>query len=221
MIGLWLDTAQERAVKGQLMRRIVVSEFLSLDGVMEDPGGAEGFAHGGWTFRFSDPEGMQYKLSEVMEHEALLLGRVTYTGFAAAWPGQSDEVGFADKMNAMPKYVISRTLKDARLRTTPRCSVAMSPRRSRRSGAVTAATSWRPEAPAWSASSPRTTWWDEYRLMVFPIVLGSGRLLFGDLGAPAILKLVEVSQLGSGTVILTYHRGDRTAEPSGTPGETL
>src|ERR1700733_2513708 len=95
------------------MRRIVVSEFVSLDGVMEDPGGAEGTRHGGWTFQFNDPDGMKYKLDEVMEHEAMLLGRVTYTGFAEAWPGRTDEVGFADKMNSMPKYVVSRTLERA------------------------------------------------------------------------------------------------------------
>ena len=97
------------------MRRIVVTEFMSLDGVIEDPGGAEGYEHGGWRFKFSDPDGMKYKLDEAMEHEALLLGRVTYEGFATAWPGMNDEVGFADKMNSMPKYVVSSTLEQRRL----------------------------------------------------------------------------------------------------------
>jgi dihydrofolate reductase len=91
------------------MRRIVVTEFLSLDGVMEDPGGAEGFKHGGWSFKFQDPQGMQFKLQETIDHGALLLGRKTYDGFAAAWPGMTDEVGVADKMNTMPKYVVSST----------------------------------------------------------------------------------------------------------------
>ena len=95
------------------MRRIVVTEFISLDGVVEDPGGAEGFRHGGWSFTFNDPDGMKYKLDETMEHEAMLLGRVTYEGFAQAWPGRTDEVGFADKMNSMPKYVDSKTLTQA------------------------------------------------------------------------------------------------------------
>ncbi len=89
------------------MRKIVVTEFLSLDGVMEDPGGAEGFKHGGWTFKFNDPEGMKFKLEETLAHGSLLLGRVTYEGFAAAWPGRTDEAGFADKMNSMHKYVVS------------------------------------------------------------------------------------------------------------------
>ena len=70
------------------MRRIVVTEFISLDGVIEDPGGAEGFRHGGWSFKFNDPDGMKYKLDETMDHEAMLLGRVTYEGFAQAWPGR-------------------------------------------------------------------------------------------------------------------------------------
>jgi len=95
------------------MRRIVVTEFVSLDGVMEDPGGAEGTPFGGWTFKFPDPEGMKYKLDEIQAHEAMLLGRVTYEGFAAAWPGRTDDVGFADRMNEMPKYVVSTRLGEA------------------------------------------------------------------------------------------------------------
>src|SRR3954451_16956355 len=98
--------------KEDSMRRIVVTEFISLDGVVEDPGGAEGYKHGGWTFKFNDPDGMSYKLEETLSHDALLLGRVTYEGFAAAWPGQADDAGFADKMNSMKKYVVSSTLTD-------------------------------------------------------------------------------------------------------------
>src|SRR2546422_208770 len=79
--------------------RIVVTEFVSLDGVMEDPGGSENFEHGGWSFAFDrGDEGDKFKLDEVLEAEAQLLGRVTYEGFAAAWPNYTDEVGFADKM---------------------------------------------------------------------------------------------------------------------------
>src|SRR5436305_14883316 len=98
--------------KESSMRRIVVTEFISLDGVVEDPGGAEGYKHGGWTFNFNDPEGMKYKLEETFQHDALLLGRRTYEGFAAAWPGRTDEAGFADRMNSMQKYVVSSTLTD-------------------------------------------------------------------------------------------------------------
>lgn len=95
------------------MGRIVVTEFVSLDGVMEDPGGAEGFTHGGWTFRFNrGAEGDEFKLDELEGAEAQLLGRMTYETFAQAWPTRKDPMGFAERMNAMPKYVVSTTLQD-------------------------------------------------------------------------------------------------------------
>ena len=92
------------------MRKLIVSEFVTLDGVMEAPGGEEGHPHSGWVFDFVSPEQEQYKLDEVMEAEALLLGRVTYEGFAGAWPERGGP--FADKMNGMAKYVVSTTLED-------------------------------------------------------------------------------------------------------------
>src|SRR5205809_1697011 len=97
---------------GVSMGKIVVTEFVSLDGVMEDPGGAEGFKYGGWTFEISrGDEGDKFKLDETMDSDALLLGRLTYEGFAAAWPSREGE--FADKFNTMPKYVVSSTLDKA------------------------------------------------------------------------------------------------------------
>src|SRR5829696_9910639 len=93
------------------MGRIVVTEFVSLDGVMEDPGGAEDFKHGGWSFEIErGEEGDRFKLDEALKADALLLGRKTYEGFADAWPSREGE--FADKFNSMPKYVVSSTLKD-------------------------------------------------------------------------------------------------------------
>src|SRR5215203_1248580 len=93
------------------MGRIVVTEFISLDGVVEDPGGAEDFKYGGWSFEFSrGDEGDKFKLDEAMNANALLLGRVTYQGFADAWPQRDGE--FADKFNSMPKYVVSSTLRE-------------------------------------------------------------------------------------------------------------
>jgi dihydrofolate reductase len=189
------------------MRRIVVTEFISLDGVIEDPGGAEDFEHGGWSFQFNDPDGMQYKLDETMEHDALLLGRVTYEGFAAAWPGMTDEVGFADKMNSMPKYVVSSTLEraDWNNSTVLRGDLADEVR----------ALKEQPGGDILVAGSASLVQGliaheliDEFRLMMFPIVLGSGKRLFdGVTGAP-VLKLADVRQLGSGTLILTYRRAD-------------
>src|SRR3954452_17043503 len=96
------------------MGSIVVTEFISLDGVIEDPGGAEDYRHGGWTFEIErGAEGDEFKLEELMEAEAQLLGRVTYEGFAAAWPKMEDEAGFAVKMNSTPNYVVSSTLQSA------------------------------------------------------------------------------------------------------------
>lgn len=188
------------------MRRIVVTEFVSLDGVMEDPGGSEGTEHGGWTFKFDDPEGMKYKLDEVMDHDAMLLGRITYEGFASAWPGLKDEVGFADKMNAMPKYVVSRTLAQADWSNSTVLSGEVAEEvtvlKQQDGGDILV---------AGSASLVRELiahdLVDEYRLMVFPIVLGSGKRLFADAPGTPVLKLVDLKRLDSGTVILTYHRG--------------
>ena len=93
------------------MRQITVTEFVTLDGVMEDPGGAEGSRFGGWAFRFDRGDaGNRFKLEELMAADAQLLGRKTYEGFAKAWPSMTDEQGFAEKMNGMPKYVVSSTL---------------------------------------------------------------------------------------------------------------
>ncbi|HEY2317057.1 MAG TPA: dihydrofolate reductase family protein [Solirubrobacteraceae bacterium] len=187
------------------MRRIVVTEFVSADGVMEDPGGAEGFRHGGWTFKFNDEAGMKYKLDETLGHDALLLGRVTYEGFAKAWPGMTDDVGFADKMNGMPKYVVSRTLAEA----TWNNSTILRGDLAQEVGALKAQDGG-DILVAGSASLVRGLTdlglVDEYRLMVFPIVLGGGKRLFDGIGDAATLELDEAQPLGSGTVILTYRR---------------
>src|SRR3954468_19478630 len=93
------------------MARIVATEFISLDGVIEDPGGSEDFKHGGWSFEISSgDEGGQFKVDETMGSDAMLLGRRTYDGFAEAWPEREGE--FADRFNSMPKYVVSSTLRD-------------------------------------------------------------------------------------------------------------
>ena len=93
------------------MRKLIVSEYVTLDGVMEDPGGGEKTQHGGWSFQFWNEEAAKYKFDELFATGALLLGRATYQGFAKAWPSMHDEQGFADRMNSLPKYVVSTTLK--------------------------------------------------------------------------------------------------------------
>jgi dihydrofolate reductase len=185
------------------MRKIVVTEFMSLDGVIEDPGGGESFDRGGWSFKFSDPEGMAYKLDEVRTHDALLLGRVTYEGFAAAWPGVTDEVGFADKMNAMPKFVVSTTLEKLEWNNstllTGNVAEAVAELKQRPGGDILVAGS-----RTLVQMLMRHDLVDEYRLMMFPIVLGAGKRLFGELDAESVLRLDEAKTLDSGTIILTY-----------------
>ncbi len=179
------------------MRRIVVSEFVSLDGVMEDPGGAEGTAQGGWAFKFErGPDGDKYKLDELVAAGAMLLGRVTYEGFAQAWPSITDEVGFADKMNGMPKYVVSSTLEKAEWNnsTILRGDVAAEVRKLKAEpgGDILVAGSARLVHAQQDADLV-----DEYRLMVYPTVLGGGKRLFPD-GAPAsALRLVEARPAGA------------------------
>ncbi len=199
------------------MGRIVVSEFVSLDGVMEDPGGAEGTRHAGWTFRFDrGPEGDRYKLDEVLAAEALLLGRVTYQGFAAAWPTVEDPVGFADKMNAMPKFVVSSTLSDAdatwHSSTIVRGDVVAEVRRLK---ATIAGDLLVAGSAALVQLLVEHDLVDEYRMMVFPIVLGSGKRLFGEVSAPPVLHLDSVQSVGDGIVVLTYHpAGSDSATPA-------
>jgi dihydrofolate reductase len=180
------------------MRRIVVTEFISIDGVIEDPGGSEGTDFGGWSFKFDDPEGMKYKLDETMEHEAMLLGRVTYEGFAAAWPGRTDEVGFAEKMNSMPKYVVSSTLESADWNNSTVITGDVAEEVAKLDGNILV---------AGSAQLVQTLMdhdlVDEYRLMIYPVLLGSGKRLFKDGVDTTALQIVETNQTGQvATVVL-------------------
>jgi dihydrofolate reductase len=188
------------------MGRIVVTEFVSLDGVMEDPGGAEGFEHAGWTFRFDrGDEGQQFTLKELKGSEAQLLGRVTYQAFAEAWPTMEDPVGFADFMNAMPKYVVSTTMRDEDATWNNSAVI--------RGDVVSGVTALKERLRgdilvAGSATLVQTLLEhrlvDELRLMVFPIVLGTGKRLFGKVSEPPVLALDNVKTVGGGIVILTY-----------------
>ena len=203
------------------MGRIVVSEFVSLDGVMEDPGGAEGFAHGGWTFRFDrGAEGDRFKLEELQEAEAQLLGRVTYAAFASAWPARRDPTGFAERMNAMPKYVVSTTLRDDEATwentTVVRGDVAggIAALKQRLQGDLLV---------AGSATLVQTLLehdlLDELRLMIFPIVLGSGRRLFAESSEPRTMALHDVTTVGGGIVIMAYRSSDRASSPPATTNQ--
>jgi len=186
--------------------RIVVTEFVSLDGVMEDPGGSEDFRHGGWALAISrGDEGDRFKLDELHEAEAQLLGRVTYEGFAAAWPSRTDEVGFAEKMNTMPKYVVSSTLGEPEWQNTTvlRDLDAVAKLRDGVDGTILVAGS----RQLVQALLERDLV-DELRLMVFPIVLGSGERLFGESHKPKGLSLRDSRAVGDGVVILVYERAE-------------
>jgi dihydrofolate reductase len=187
--------------------RIVVTEFVSLDGVMEDPGGAENFRHGGWSFEISrGDEGDKFKLDETLSSEALLLGRVTYEGFAAAWP--SREGDFADKFNTMPKYVVSSTLEEPEWNnsTVLKGDVAdeVAKLREEQAGDIVVHGS----AQLVQTLLERDLV-DELRLMVFPLVLGSGKRLFDGLSDKKPLRLVESKVVGDGVTILVYEPADR------------
>ncbi len=188
------------------MGRIVATEFISLDGVIEDPGGAEGFEHGGWTFAFDrGEEGDGFKLEELREAEAQLLGRVTYEGFAAAWPTMEDEAGFAAKMNSMPKYVYSTTLESADWQNSTVLSgdfaAAIAKLKAEVDGTILVAGSARLVQGLLAADLL-----DELRLMVFPVVLGGGKRLFADDGRKVTCALAEGRTIGAGIQLLTYER---------------
>jgi dihydrofolate reductase len=188
------------------MAKLVVTEFVSLDGVMEDPGGSEHSKHGAWTFQFDrGAEGDKFKLDELHASDAQLLGRVTYQGFAKAWPTVKDEQGFADRMNSMRKYVVSTTLSDdeatwdntvvirgdvagevARLKAEPGGDIVVH-------GSCSLVHFLAEHGLV-----------DEYRLMVFPIVLGSGKRLFADTSETTRLALTECGTAGDGVLLLTY-----------------
>ena len=188
------------------MGRIVVTEFVSLDGVMEDPGGVEGFKHGGWSFGINrGEEGDKFKLDETLEAEALLLGRVTYEGFAAAWPSMTDEVGFADKMNTMPKYVVSSTLQDLTWDNSTRIDGDIADEVAKLKEQVAGDILVAGSATLVQALV-KDDLVDELRLMVFPVVLGKGKRLFGETSDKKRLRLKSSTVVGDGVAILVYER---------------
>jgi len=192
------------------MSKLIVSQFITLDGVIEDPGGSEGFERGGWAFQFErGPEGDKFKLDELLASDVLLLGRVTYEGFAAAWPSRTGD--FAEKFNTMRKYVVSTTLDEpgwnnstviganvaeevAKLKDEPGGDILVN-------GSVQLVRTLLDHDLV-----------DELRLMVFPVVLGAGKRLFGDAAGPIAFRPVETKPAGS-VAILTLERADASPRP--------
>jgi dihydrofolate reductase len=193
------------------VRKVIASEFVSLDGVMEDPG---------WTFQFTSEEQQRFKFDELAESDALLLGRVTYEGFAAAWPNMMEqyegprraELGeFAEMMNGYPKHVVSTTLEEP-LEWNNSTLIK---------GNVAEAVSNLKQQPGKDLlifgsgdllnALMQHDLIDEYRLMIFPVVVGSGKRLFSDGSDTTVLRLVDTKTFGSGVVVLTYEPAARVA----------
>ena len=171
----------------------------------KDPGGVEKFKHGGWSFKFPDDQVSKYKLDEVFASDALLLGRVTYEGFAKAWPSMKDDVGFADRMNSMPKYVVSTTLNKVDWNNSRliKGNIAEEVKELKQ----------QPGNDILVYVSGKLVnrllhhdFVDELRLMVHPVVLGSGKRLFDNTAETMkVLKLADSKTFPSGIVLLSYH----------------
>lgn len=184
------------------MGKIVITEFVSLDGVIEDPGGAEDYEHGGWTFAIDrGADGDKFKGDEGEAAEALLLGRTTYEGFAAAWPSMEGE--FADKFNGMPKYVVSSTLSEPAWNNTTVLDGDFVAEVTKLKGSLDGEIVVHGSAQLAQALIEHDLV-DELRLMVFPVVLGSGKRLFGTTGAKKPLRLSDSKTVGDGIAVLTY-----------------
>ncbi|MGH2994104.1 MAG: dihydrofolate reductase family protein [Solirubrobacterales bacterium] len=184
------------------MGRVVVTEFVSLDGVMEDPGGSEDFQHSGWSFEIHrGDEGDKFKLDEALEAEALLLGRVTYEGFAEAWPSRDGE--FADKFNSMPKYVVSTTLAEPEWNNSTvikgDVAEAVAKLKQELDGDIVVHGS-----AQLAQALIEQDLVDELRLMVFPVVLGTGKRVFGETSDKKRLRLADSKMVGDGVAILVY-----------------
>jgi dihydrofolate reductase len=186
------------------MGRIVVTEFVSLDGVMEAPGGGEGFRHDGWSFEIDrGAEGDAFKVQETRDSAALLLGRRTYEGFAEAWPSRQGE--FADRFNAMPKYVVSSTLRDPEWTNTTvlegDVAESVPALKDRVDGDIVVHGS-----AQLAQALLEQDLVDELRMMVFPVVLGTGKRLFGETSDKKPLRLARSTTVGDGVAILVYER---------------
>jgi dihydrofolate reductase len=183
------------------MRRVVATEYLTLDGVFQEPGE--------WSFPFWSEEAAKFKFDELFASDALLLGRLTYEGFAAAWPTMTDEAGFADRMNGFPKYVVSSTLDKPEWNNSTVIK-----------GNISEEVKKLKEEPGQDIllagsgqlveALMRDDLIDEFRFMVHPVILGSGKRLFRDGIDKRVLKLVDTKPFSSGVVVLTYElaRGD-------------
>ena len=185
------------------MRKLIVTEYMTLDGVMEDPGGGEKGGHGGWSRQFFNDEAGKYKFDELFAADALLIGRVTYEGFAAAWPKFKDEAGFADRMNGLPKYVVSTSLQKPEWNNSHviRGNVVEEVSKLKQQDGLAILVAGSAELVHTLRQHDLV---DEYRFLLHPIVVGGGKRLFRDAGAYTPLKLIESKTFRTGLMALHY-----------------
>jgi dihydrofolate reductase len=196
------------------MGKLVVTEFISLDGIIEDPGGSEGSEHGGWSFRHPAPDGEQFKGDELRDSDVQLLGRVTYEGFAAAWPAMEEATGdYGKKMNAMPKVVVSTTLTEPTWNNTTIISGNVADEVARLKAQYDGDILVQGSATLAQTLAEHGLV-DEYRLMVHPVVLGTGKRLFSGTAAGTDLQLVGSRKVGPDVLLLIYRPASGEA---GTP----
>lgn len=184
------------------MRKLIVTEFVTLDGVMEAPGGEPTHPHTGWVGDFIGEEQLAFKQQEVLDAEVQLIGRVTYESFAGAWPQRAGE--FADRMNSMPKYVVTKTLGELEWSNSIPLAGDLPDE--------VAKLKQQDGGPILVAGSRTLVHGliehglvDEYRLMVFPVVLGSGDRLFPESPDKIALELAETKTFSTGVQVNTYH----------------
>src|SRR3954470_11266689 len=203
--GLTSDTRQQDSRRPEMPAQIVVTEFVSLDGVMEAPGGEPDFKYPGWTFEFDrGDDGNQFKLDETMQADALLIGRRTYESFAGAWPQRDGE--FADKFNTMPKFVVSSTLDDPEWNNTTvlgsgDATTQVRELKQRFDGELQVPGSHRLVQELIAGDLV-----DQINLMVFPVILGTGKKAFEETPEKRDLRLKESRTVGEGVLVLTYER---------------
>jgi dihydrofolate reductase len=180
------------------MRKVIVTEFMTLDGVIAEP-------HT-WSFPFWNDDIRKFKKDELFASDALLLGRVTYEGFAAAWPSRTDEEGFADRINSLPKYVVSTTLEKAEWNnsTIIKENIAEEVSRLKQQPGQDILVYG---SPTLVQSLLQHDLIDQYQLMIFPIIVGSGKRLFSDESEKKVLRLAETKAFSSGVVVLSYEPG--------------
>ena len=196
------------------MGKLVVTEFISLDGIIEDPGGSEGSEHGGWSFRHPAPDGEQFKGDELRDSDVQLLGRVTYEGFAAAWPAMEEATGdYGKKMNAMPKVVVSTTLTEPTWNNTTIISGNVADEVARLKAQYDGDILVQGSATLAQTLAEHGLV-DEYRLMVHPVVLGTGKRFFSGSAAGTDLQLVDSRKVGPDVLLLIYRPASGQA---GTP----